>query len=924
MDLNYGKKGVKSKQRELNAKGGKFGRKFLFLLFKVAMALMIGVVICGIAGGIGLFRSILAGTPTIRISEIVPSGQATMVFDARGNKIDEYISTDSNRIVVTWDQVPKELGLAFVALEDERFYQHKGVDYKGMVRAGWTYITSGGTVSQGASTITQQLLKNTIFTDWTEEGTNKIKKIQRKIQEQYLAIEVTKHTQKDDLLLRYMNVINLGQNTLGVESASQRYFGKSAIDLTISECAVIAAITKSPTALNPIKHPEKNAERREHCLNKMKELGFITDAQYMSAMADTTSVYQRISYHDTELTEGDDSTASYFSDAVYEQVKADLVASGYTADQATSMLVSGGLRIYSTLDPDIQAILDEEFQDPDNFSPQTHWYLNYALTIFDAKEEPHNFSKENMTSWFKENGSSGFNLIFADQESAYAAIDKYRAAMFEQLGLEESDDKYEESISMVPQPQVAMVVEDQSTGYVVAMEGGRGAKEGRRTLNRATNALRSPGSTFKVLSSFAPALDAGGKTLATVYNDAPFNYNGGRPVSNWYHGYYRGIQSLRDAVAQSLNIVAVKNLTVIGPRLGYDYCIQFGFTTLTDGIIIGGKSFTDVNQTLALGGLTRGVSPYELNAGYATIANDGIYIAPKVYTKVTDADGLVILDNTNPSTRRVLKSTTAYLLTNAMQDVLTVGTGSKASFPGQALAGKTGTSSDYKDCWFAGYSPYYTATVWTGYDNNIGMSTSSSNDESAISKRMWKSVMSRIHENLEYRDFVRPDGIVEMTVCSQSGLLPIEGLCDGCLKTELFAADNVPTEQCTVHYAGNVCMYDGRIATDLCPFATPGAATLPLVEDPSLWEGSGLAAGDAGTVSGYCMHDAAFFAREDAQDIIYHQWEEIWARGGGETEGGGEGEAAQETPADTLAGRAPDPDLLGAYWLRHMLRFSGR
>ena len=876
--MNYGKRGVKAKQKELNAKGGKFGRKFLFLIFKLAMAACIGLGVCALAGGIGLFRSILAGTPTIKLSQMLATGQATMVFDANGKKIDEYISTDSNRIVVRADQVPEQLGLAFVALEDERFFQHNGVDYKAMVRAGWQYLKTGGSETQGASTITQQLLKNTIFTDWTEEGTNRIKKLQRKIQEQYLAIEVTKRTEKKDILLRYMNAINLGQNTLGVESASQRYFGKSAIDLTLSECAVIAAITQNPNKYNPLRNPDNNKGRRKTCLNNMKRLGFITTEEYNEAIADTDAVYERISYHDTELAGIEDSTATYFSDAVYDQVFADLVKMGYTKDVATSMLNSGGLRIYTTLDPEIQAILDEEFQNPDNFSPQTHWYLNYELSIYDKDDESHNYSKENMTTFFKESGQKGFNLIFADQESAYEAIATFRGAMFEQLGLVENEDDYVEVINLVAQPQVAMVVEDQKTGYVVAMEGGRGDKVGRRTLNRATNALRSPGSTFKVLASFAPALDAGGKTLATTYMDAPFNYYGGRPVSNWYHGYYRGIQTLRDAVAQSLNIIAVKNLTVIGPRMGYDYCLNFGFTTLTDGVVIGGKTFSDVNQTLALGGLTYGVSPYELNAGYATIANGGIHAEPKVYTKVTDADGNVILDNTTPSTRRVIKETTAYLLTNAMQDVLTVGTGSKANFSGQAIAGKTGTSSDYKDCWFVGYTPYYTATVWTGYDNNVGMSTSKSNNESDISKYMWKAVMSRIHENLEYKDFVEPEGIVRMDVCSQSGLLPIPGLCDGCLKSELFAVDNAPTESCNVHYSGYICAYDGRIATDLCPFAQPGAATLPFVEDPSLWEGSGLVEGQAGTVSGYCMHDAAFFAQPNAQDLIYQQWMEIEAR----------------------------------------------
>ena len=211
-----------------------------------------------------------------------------------------------------------------------------------------------------------------------------------------------------------------------------------------------------------------------------------------------------------------------------------------------------------------------------------------------------------------------------------------------------------------------------------------------------------------MVAAFAPALDSAGQTLATVYNDAPFNYADGTPVNNWYKGY-RGIQSIRDGIRDSLNIVAVKTETVITPQLGYDYLLNFGFTTLTDGVTINGKFFTDINQTLALGGLTNGATPYELNAAYAAIANMGNYVTPKLYSRVTNTDGDIILDNTKPTSKQVIKETTAYLLTDAMEDVVTSGTGSAANFNRQMdIAGKTGTSTDYWDVWFAGYTPYYT------------------------------------------------------------------------------------------------------------------------------------------------------------------------------------------------------------------------
>lgn len=890
--MNYGKKGVRAKQRALNAKAGKWERKFLICVVELLLAAIIGAVICIASVGIGTFRGILASTPVIRPSEMVPSGEATIVYDCEGNELDQYVSMNSNRIQIRdMNLIPKHLGLAFVALEDERFYQHNGIDFEAIARSGWYLVTSLGKTKQGGSTITQQLLKNTIFTSWTEEGDNFIKMAKRKIQEQYLALEVSKHFSKDEILLQYMNAINLGQNTLGVESASQRYFGKSCSDLTLSECAVIASITQNPYRYNPITHPEENARRRGDCLDNMLRLEFITQAEYDAAIADTDAVYDRIGLYNTDYNNNDNTTAgSYFSDAVYEQVRADLVnIAGYSETAAETLLTSGGLRIESTMDPAIQTIADEEFANPENYPDTVKWYLNYQLTIFDAKNEKHNFSKENMMTWFRENQDKKFNLIFTSQDDAHEAIATYRSAMLSMLGIADREENYTESISMTPQPQAAMVIEDQSTGYIVAMVGGRGVKEGRRTLNRATDAKRSPGSTFKVLAAFAPALDSAGQTLATVYLDAPFNYSDGTPVNNWYHGYYRGIQDIRLAIQDSLNIIAVKTLTTITPQLGYDYLINFGFTTLTEREEINGLIYTDVNQTLALGGLTTGVTPYELNAAFASIENMGTYMEPKLYSRVTNTDGDVLLDNTVPKSKQVIKETTAFLLTDAMVDVVTKGNASACNFNrSMAIAGKTGTSSDTRDVWFAGFTPYYTCTVWAGYDNNLMMKeTGPMNErEDSIAKALWASVMSRVHENLPNESFTIPSqGLVRASVCSQSGLLPIPGVCDTLgtnITTEYFAEGTVPTETCSVHFQGMVCNYDHLPATPECPFPVFGTTTLPLIEDASLLDGStmvnqnpdGTETPTEPATATHCMHDAAFFLNPDSEAIVEGQrWE---------------------------------------------------
>lgn len=879
--MNYGKKGVRKKQQALNSTSKKWGKKIGFTFVQIFLVALIGIAIIGTSAGIGIFKGVLATAPDIGNIDVTPTGFSTFVYDIEGNQTAKLVSTDSNRIPVTIDMVPEDLQNAFVAIEDSRFYDHNGIDIKGIIRAGVVGIQNGGHFSEGASTITQQLLKNNVFTDWTSEDSF-ADRVKRKIQEQYLALELEKVMDKDTILINYMNTINLGQNTLGVQAASLRYFNKSVSDLTLSECAVIAGITKNPSRYNPITHPDKNAERREKVLRDMKDQGYITQEEYDEAMAD--DVYSRIQIADSE--NEDSSVNTYFVDALTDDVLEDLIAAGYNETQAYTLLYSGGLKIYSTQDPKIQKICDETFADESNFPANTKWYLTYELTIEKSNGDHENYSTEMFRSYWRENRSNNFNLIYSSQEEAYQDIEAYKEAI-----MSSGDEVYGETISLTPQPQVSLVVEDQNTGYIVAMEGGRGAKSGSRTLNRATDTTRQPGSTFKIVSTYAPALDSAGLTLATVMNDAPFNYAGGRPVANWYGEQYRGLSSLRDGIRDSMNIVAVKTLTQITPQLGFDYLVNFGFTTLEERKEINGQVFSDIQQSLALGGITNGVTNEELNAAYACIANHGTYIKPKLYTKVVDHDGNIILDNTTPQSKQVIKETTAFLLTDAMVDVVTSGTGGSVNFGGMAIAGKTGTTSDYNDVWFAGYTPYYTATTWAGYDNNVKLS----GDEKNLAKKLWRTVMSKIHEGLPNESFSVPSGIVTATVCSRSGKLPIAGLCDSTLRTEYFAEGTVPEETCDVHYAGQICQYSNLPATEFCPFKTEGVIELTPVEDVSLQSGSAAAIGttpatqevvhedgsvttEPVTPTNVCPHNAEFFANPDYENIINAQRAEMEQR----------------------------------------------
>ena len=869
--MNYSSEGIKNTQSSMTSIGTKLGKKFILLIVQVALIAVIGIGVLGCAAGLGVFKGIIDTSPDITNIDVTPTGFSTFIYDKQGNQTAKLVASDSNRIPVSWDKIPANLAHAFVALEDERFYSHNGIDIKGIMRAGVTAVQSRN-LSQGASTITQQLLKNNVFTGWTSENST-IDKVKRKIQEQYLAIQLEKTMSKEDILLNYMNTINLGQNTLGVQAASLRYFNKNVYELNLSECAVIASITQNPSKYNPISHPDYNKERRDKALRNMLEQEYITEEEYEKAMAD--DVYSRIQNNNDTVDESN--INSYFDDAVTEAVYNDLIDLGYNETQAYTLLYSGGLSIFSTQDPDIQRICNNVTSNPETYPEGTRYLLRYRLSVERANGDIENFSSEMFKRYFKETSNASFNMLFPSPEDAYTAIEEYQNYV-----MNPGDSVMSESVSITPQPQISLTIADQSTGEVVAMIGGRGTKEASRTLNRATSTTRQPGSTFKVVSTYAPALDSAGLSLAQVYDDAPFNYMSGTPVHNWYSGY-RGINSIRDGIRDSLNIVTVKCLTQIGPQLGYDYLLNFGITTLESGKEVNGMIYSDIQQSLALGGITNGVTNLELNAAYATIANQGVYIVPKLYTKVVDHDGNVILDNTALQTRQVLKPTTAYLLTSAMQDVVTSGTGGSVNFGNMAIAGKTGTTSDYNDVWFAGYTPYYTATTWAGFDNNTKLS---STPEKNLAKTVWKAVMKQVHENLEYESFPVPGGLVSAAVCSKSGKLPVPGLCDACIKSEMFEEGTVPNEYCDVHYAGTVCSYSMRPACDTCPFRAEGIFELPLHEDPSLTSGKTmLTTGDPtldtvitnedGTITTMCPHNAFFMADPNSAAIVQQQAAEM-------------------------------------------------
>ncbi|MCD8077189.1 MAG: penicillin-binding protein, partial [Lachnospiraceae bacterium] len=369
--MNFGKDGVNKQLHAIQSDRKKLRSKSVLTVVKVVLFVVLFVAVVGTAAAYGIVRGIIAEAPDIGTLDVTPQGISTEVYDSDGNLIETLVTSGSNRDPVTYDEVPEDLVNAFVAIEDSRFWTHSGVDIRGLLRAAVLGVQSGFTSTQGASTITQQLIKNNVFDGGAESSLGA--KIVRKVQEQYLAIELEKVMSKEDIMINYLNTINLGSNCLGVQTAARRYFDKDVSELTLSECAVIAGITQNPSGYNPITHPEANAEKREIVLQYMEEQGYITAAEREEALADP--VYERIQEVNSQYEETDDSPYSYFVDRLITEVIEDLQTEcGYTESQATTLLYSGGLQIYTTQDSDIQAIVDEEVSDPDNYTAVDNKY----------------------------------------------------------------------------------------------------------------------------------------------------------------------------------------------------------------------------------------------------------------------------------------------------------------------------------------------------------------------------------------------------------------------------------------------------------------------------------------------------------------------------------------------------------------------
>ncbi|MEG1828713.1 MAG: PBP1A family penicillin-binding protein [Cellulosilyticaceae bacterium] len=796
--MNYSKDSKSKKNESTKSKSNKDEptnnkkkkKKTKITIFRILLVSFIIAIFAVFGAGLGLFIGVIKSAPDVSELELKPTTDYTsFIFDENGEEMDR-LSGGENRIYATLDQIPLHLQQAVVAIEDERFYEHNGIDIKGILRAIVKNFSTGE-LTEGASTITQQLIKNNILT--TE------KKFTRKIQEQYLAIQFEKvYAQeygqkgaKDLILEYYLNTMPLGRGTNGVQAAANRYFNKNVSELTLGESVVLACITQAPTKYDPISNPENNYEKSERILIKMVEQGYITEEEKNVALIEDP--YKNIQAANQKHTEK--ANHSYFVDALIDSVIDDLQAEkGMTLPQANNLLFGGGVSIYTTFNPAMQESVDNYMSD-DSLFPNNAYELklNYSVTVKKADGTIIN--------------RGGEGIVKSEDE-----VEAFKQSKLTDWGITAADTIQTQNLFRIPQPQAAFVVTDHTNGHVKALSGGRGDKEGDRTFNRATQAKRQPGSTFKVLAAYAPALDMGLLAPGSVIIDEPLTIElPGDDYSprNW-NSKFIGPTTVRKAIWNSMNVVAVKTTNMVGIENAFNYLLNFGFTTLLP---------TDKVHSLPLGGLTEGVTPMELNAAYAAIANGGTYIEPILYTKIVDRDGNIILENT-PESHSVISESTASMLTDMMEGVINVssstGYGLNNTFKGMSVAGKTGTTSDDKDLLFSGYTPYYTATIWMGHDEPKRLAASGREHIN-----IWGSIMNEIHDELPPKDFVKvTTGYVKASVCAASGKAPTS-LCkldpNHSITTDYFHKGDVISTPCDVHVEQRVCITSGKIAGEYCP-----------------------------------------------------------------------------------------------------------
>ena len=732
---------------------------FLLSVFVTSIKYMvIALLVMGFAGFgavLGVAKAYVEGTPELDVNRIEDQSLTSFIYDMNGELITEYKGLE-HRIWASLDEIPITLQEALIATEDVRFYSHNGLDYKRLAGAFINNLRSESV--QGGSTITQQLIKNTLL---SPEQTYK-----RKIQEAYLAIQLEQEYEKNEILEAYLNTIYLGSGNYGVKAAAMDYFGKELHDLNLRECAVLVGITKNPYRFDPRHNfysrnaPEVTYERANLVLRLMYENGFISKSEYEQAKfdAENPSSYKNADFHVREESSNQKLyDYPYFveyviNDLIDELMKLNNWEGAEGQKKATNLIQTGGLHIYTTLDPEIQQIVED------------------TLYNFDKYPKTRN-SKDSVKR-----------------------------------------EKVGDRVIEIPQPQAAAVVLDHTTGELRALVGGRMDPQARFWINRA-NKDWAPGSSIKPLAVYAPFIEAG-YPGGFIIEDIPVPIEGwddgggkGYPA-NYTATKFNGPITAKKAIQHSYNISSARTLM---ERVGVEYSMnklkELGITE---------ENYVEKSlpSNLSLG--SDPVNMIEITAAFGALANKGVYKEPTSIVRVLDKDGNVLLNNESQLTLAAFKESTAFIITDWLQNAVQNGTGVTARFGNMNIAGKTGTNTDFRGAYFAGYTPYYTATVMVGHDtHSIPLAEGSTGRVAAAP--LWKAFMEKVHEGLENKPFYDeiPSGVKSVTVCAVSGKLPNKE-CDQTV-TEYFPTEAVPTDNCDMHLKITICGYSGKLPSPYCP-----------------------------------------------------------------------------------------------------------
>ena len=737
------KKSRRDRKKEKKDKKVKKKKRFKWLKRIILSLFILGILAVLVVAGIviGILNS---DKYKLSVEELTVINENGSVLDSEGNQI-ATITGSENRKLVSLENMPKQLPEAFIAIEDKRFYEHPGVDFKRTVYATMMYILNkGDSEAGGGSTITQQLIKNT-KSDKADTGTAGI---ERKIREMARAYNVEKILSKTQILEAYLNRIPMGSTVYGVGMASEYYFSKPVGELDLAECAFLAGINHAPSLYNPFtgeENGDKIKSRTKEVLYQMKDQEKITEEEYNEAVAKVEAGFEF--KRGAIVSQAD---YSYHTQATIKQVIEDLMEQKQiTRDEARLMIESNGYTIHSTQDSTIQARMQQEFLE-----------------------------------------------------------DKY---------IRSGKETKEDGTPLNDHTQAAMVIMDHTTGRVLATMGGLGSDASTVGLNRATEATKQTGSSIKPLACEAPALENGIITAGTVYDDSYTEFGGNYHPHNSDYSYH-GLITIREALAQSSNIVHLKIMKEVGPATSRRFLSTLGL------------NIAEQHESISMALGTADLSVLAMTGAYAAIANNGVYIKPTFYTKVVDAKGNVVLEPKQEPTR-VMSEENAYVLQDLLKSPARSGTASVCYMKDQDVGAKTGSTDHYIDRWLCGFTPYYTAAVWFGFDYSERPVYSGNN-----AANIWAAVMHDIHSELPTRRFEKPSNVVSVRICKDSGCVATSS-CEDTM-SEVFVKGTIP-KQCQGHTKLTICKETGKIANEYCKDTEETLYTKkPEKEQTTLWSTS--------------------------------------------------------------------------------------